>query len=117
MKRTPIRKKHKGLHRGELTSAEKKAERDRVYERCGGQCELRNENGQPLDKNHWPGVLPKDGITPWDHWHLVHYHPKRPAFWSEAQGNILLGGCPACHLQAMHTRGMKPVLPERYNRA
>ena len=93
------------LRRGELTKAEKEAERDRVYERCGGRCELN------LVPQCWKGVIPKNGDTPWDHWHLVHYHSKRPAFWSEAQGNILLGGCPACHLEGMHRLGLKPVLP------
>ena len=114
MKRSRI-KPRKTLRRSELTKAEKEAERNRVYERCGGRCELLGEDGLPLDHRHWEGVIPRDGDTPWNHWHLVHYHSKRPAFWSEAQGNILLGGCPACHLTAMHQHGLKPVLPERYN--
>ena len=101
------------LRRGELTSAEKEAERDRVYARAGGMCELRGKDGQPLDKGHWPGVIPKDGDTPWNHGHLVHLHSKRPAFWSEAQGNVLLWGCPACHLIGIHQRGLKPVVPRR----
>ena len=112
MKRSPIRKVRHGLRRGELTQAEKEAERNRVYERCGGRCELRGEDGQPLDPGHIDGVLPPTGDSPWDHWHLVHLHHKRPAFWSEAQGNVLLGGCPACHLIGMHQHGLKPVLPQ-----
>ena len=119
MKRTPlkrnkpIRKKRPGLRKGQLTPNEKESERDRVYSRCGGRCELRGEDGLPLHKDHWDGVIPKNGDTPWDHWNLVHFYSKRPAFWSEAQGNILLGGCPACHLEGMHMLGLKPVLPER----
>ena len=101
------------LRRGELTLAEKETERNRVYARAGGMCELRGEDGKPLDKHHWGGVIPKDGVTSMDHWHLVHVHHKRPAFWSEAQGNILLGGCPACHLTGMHQRGLKPIPTER----
>jgi hypothetical protein len=101
----------KTLRRGELTPAEKEAERDRVYARAGGMCELRGEDGQPLSKGHRPGKLPLTGDSPWDHWHLVHLHSKRPAFWSEAQGNVLLGGCPACHLTGMHQHGLKPVVP------
>ena len=102
------------LRRGELTPAEKEAERDRVYARCGGRCELRGTDGRPLDGGHWEGVIPRNGDTPWNHWHLVHLHSKRPGFWSEAQGNVLLGGCPACHLIGMHARGLKPVIPERF---
>jgi hypothetical protein len=96
-----------------ITKAHKKAERDRVYERCGGRCELRGADGLPLSPSHQGGVLPRDGDTPWDHWHLVHLHSKRPGFWSEAQGNVLLGGCPACHLVGMHQKGLKPVVPVR----
>jgi len=103
----------KSLRRGELTPSEKEAERNRVYERCGGRCELRGEDGLPLDPGHWKGVIPKDGDTPWDHWNLVHLHSKRPAFWSESQGNVLLGGCPACHLEGMHRKGLKPVVQKR----
>ena len=109
----PVRKGRPGARRGELTPAEKEAERDRVYARCGGRCELRGEDGQPLSKYHKSGRLPLQGVTPWDHWHLVHLHAKRPAFWSEAQGNILLGGCPACHLDGMHRLGLVPVIPDR----
>ena len=107
-----IRRRTK-LRRGELTPAEKGAERKRVYDRCGGRCELRGTDGLPLSPRHQEGVLQRDGDTPWDHWHLVHLHSKRPAFWSEAQGNVLLGGCPACHLDGMHRLGNKPVVPKR----
>ena len=105
--------RRKRLRRGQLTPAEKEAERNRVYERCGGRCELRGSDGLPLHAQHQEGRLERDGCTPWDHWHLVHYHSKRPAFWSEAQGNVLLGGCPACHLEGMHRLGLRPVLPVR----
>jgi len=108
-----IRSKRSKPRRGQLTPAEKKAERNRVYDRCGGRCELRGADGLPLHKDHWEGVIPREGVTPWDHWHLVHLHSKRPCFWSEAQGNTLLGGCPACHLLGMHQLGRKPVVPVR----
>ena len=108
---TPIKKKRNKPRRGEPTNEEKKIERDRVYERCGGQCELRGEDGKPLHPDHVSGVLPKQGITPWDHWHLVHLHSKRRFGWTEAQGNTLLGGCPACHLEGMHRLGLKPKPP------
>ena len=108
----PPRKKRPGVRRGELTNAEKEAERDRVYGRCGGRCELRDAEGNPLHPDHWAGVLPKDGVTPWDHWHLVHLHSKRRFGWTEAQGNTLLGGCPACHLEGMHRLGLKPHIAE-----
>ena len=108
----PPRKKRPGVRRGEPTNAEKEAERDHVYERCGGRCELRDEDGHPLHPDHWAGVLPKDGVTPWDHWHLVHLHSKRRFGWTEAQGNTLLGGCPACHLEGMHRLGLKPHIAE-----
>ena len=101
------------LRRGELTPAEKEADRNRVYDRCGGRCELRGTDGLPLSTRHQEGVLPREGLTPWDHWHLVHLHSKRPAFWSEQQGNVLLGGCAACHLDGMHRLGNKPVVPKR----
>ena len=111
MKRSPVRKFRPGLRRGELTPDEKEAERLRVYNRAGGMCELRGEDGQPLDPGHWEGVLPLTGDSPWSHGHLVHLHAKRPAFWSEAQGNTLLWGCPACHLIGMHQHGLKPMVP------
>ena len=96
-----------------ITKAEKEAERDRVYERAGGRCELRGEDGNPLVKEHWWGIIPKEGDTPWNHGHLVHLHSKRPTFWSETQGNTLLWGCPPCHLDGMNRLGLKPLIPER----
>lgn len=98
----PPRKKRPGVRRGQPTNAEKEAERDRVYARCGGRCEL------DLMPTCWKGVIPKNGSTPWDHWHLVHLHSKRRFGWTEAQGNTLLGGCPACHLEGIHRLGLKP---------
>ena len=98
----PPRKKRPGVRRGQPGPAEKEIERNRIYERCGGICELN------LVPECWKGVLPKDGSTPWDHWHLVHLHSKRRFGWTEASGNTLLGGCPACHLEGMHRLGLKP---------
>ena len=101
--RSPIRRRRPGPpRRGQPTKAEKEAERDRVYDRCGGQCELN------LLPQCWKGVLPKDGSTPWDHWHRVHLHSNRRFGWTEKSGNTLLGGCPACHLDGIHRMGLKP---------
>jgi hypothetical protein len=111
--RKAIPKRRAKPRRGQPTKAEKEAERDRVYLRCGGQCELRGEDGQSLSLFHWNGIIPKNGETPWDHWHLVHLHSKRRFGWTEEQGNTLLGGCPACHLEGMHQNGLNPVVPER----
>jgi len=98
--------------RGQPTKAEKEAERDRVYARCGGQCELRDESGQPLHRDHTRGILPPSGDDPRYHWHLVHLHSKRRFGWTEAAGNTLLGGCYACHILAMHTQGKKPFIED-----
>ena len=106
IKRSPIVRKRSKPRRGEPTLEEKGAERDRVYERCGGTCEL------DLMHGCWKGVIPKDGDTPWDHWHLVHLHAKRRFGWTEAQGNTLMGGCPLCHLEGMHRLGLKPKVKE-----
>jgi hypothetical protein len=102
-----IRRRRPTLRRGELAPSEKEAERNRVYDRCGGRCELRGTDGLPLDPGHQDGPLRRDGATRWDHWNLVHLHSKRRFGWSEAQGNILLGGCPACHLTGQHFLGRK----------
>jgi hypothetical protein len=96
----------KKLRRGELTSKQKESERDRVYDRCGGTCEL--QLMPECWENSRLSPFRKIGFTPWDHWHLVHLHAKRSAFWSEQQGNTLLGGCPVCHLEGMHRLGLKP---------
>jgi hypothetical protein len=39
-------------------------------------------------------------------------HSKRRFGWTEADGNVLLGGCPACHLEGMHFLGLKPKVKE-----
>lgn len=87
---------------GEPTPAEKKAMRDRVYTESGGRCELRR------DPHCISGVLPKDGITPWDHWHLVHLRSKRVHGWAREN---LCGGCWICHLINMHSYGPSGVKP------
>ncbi len=112
--RKPIPRVRATLRRSELTKAEKEAERERVYVRCGGRCELRDEKGRPLmqGRGHDERIMPRTGDV-FSRWHLVHLHSKRPAFWSEAQGNTLLGGCHACHMIGMHQYGMKPVVPVR----
>jgi hypothetical protein len=95
----PIRKKRNKPRRGEPTPAEKKSLRDQVYDECGGRCEL---NFMP---NCWKGVIPREGFTPWDHWHLVHIKSKRVHGWDRSN---LIGGCPECHLEGMHRLGLKP---------
>jgi hypothetical protein len=111
--RKAIPKRRAKPRRGQPTKAEKEAERNRVYARCGGQCELRDESGQPLHRDHTRGILPPSGDDPRYHWHLVHLHSKRRFGWTEAAGNTLLGGCYACHILAMHTQGKKPFIEEK----
>jgi hypothetical protein len=108
IRRSPIRKKRSKPRRGQPTKQEKARERQRVYERCGGTCELRDEAGKPLHAKHIPGVLPAGGSI-FDRWHLVHKHAKRRFGWTEAQGNTLLGGCYWCHSEAIHFQGKKPA--------
>jgi hypothetical protein len=110
IRRSPIRKKRPGTRRGQPTAGEKLTERDRVYKRSGGMCELRDEDGKPLHTLHQAGTLPFGGSI-YERWHLVHLHAKRRFGWTEAQGNTLMGGCYACHILAMHTQGKKPVVP------
>lgn len=105
---TPARRKRPGVRRGQPTKAEKAAERSRVYERSGGRCELRDEQGLPLHPDHRDGVLPADGSV-FERWHLVHLHSKRRFGWTEQSGNVLLGGCFSCHILGMHTQGKKPA--------
>ena len=54
----PPRKRRPTPRRGEPTKAEKSVERERVYVRCGGTCELRGEDGQPLHPDHMDPLLP-----------------------------------------------------------
>lgn len=109
---TPVRKKRPGVRRGQPTKAEKEAERDRVYERCGGRCELRGEDGMPLHPEHISGVLPSQWSV-FERWHLVHLHAKRRFGWTEAAGNTLLGGCYFCHIVASHQQGRMIIPPNR----
>jgi hypothetical protein len=99
-RRTPIRKKRPGPpRRGQPTNEEKAAERNRIYERCGGRCELRNEFGLPLSPKHILGILPSIGSV-FERWHLVHLHAKRRFGWRESDGNTF---------RADLTRGMKEM--------
>lgn len=97
--RKPIRKVRSKPRRGQPTPAEKKVIRDRVYEESGGRCELN------LSPQCIRGVLPKDGDTPWNHWHLVHLKAKRVHGWRR---DNVCGGCHFCHLIELH-RGGKVV--------
>ena len=104
-----VRRKRTKPRRGQPTKSEKAAERDRVYARCEGTCELRAEKGRPLHERHIDGWLPKNSTSVLYQWHLVHVHAKRRFGWTEAQGNTLLGGCYWCHIVGMHQQGKKPA--------
>lgn len=93
---TTVRKSRKSLRRGELTKREKEAIRRLVYGECGGQCELK------LAPECKQGMLPYEGETPWDHWHLVHKRNKR--MWGWGRQNVC-GGCHFCHLVVLHSYG------------
>jgi hypothetical protein len=109
---TSVRKKRPGVRKGQPTNEEKTVERDRVYDRCGGRCELRGENGQPLHPNHLEGVLPSEGPL-MARWHLVHVFGKRRWGWTERPGSKqrLMGGCYWCHIVGQHSLGRKFVVP------
>ena len=107
IRRTPIkrsgppRKKRPGVRRGQPTKAQKKAERERVYERANGLCQL----------HLMPGCSGRR-VLPWEgplmaRAHLVHLHAKRRFGWTEADGNTLLIGCYECHIVGMHQKGLK----------
>ena len=93
----PPRKRRATPRRGELTPQEKAEIRQRVYDECGGRCELN------LGDGCMKGVLPYEGDV-FQRWHLVHKKSKRRFGWSREN---LCGGCPWCHLIAVHTKGMK----------
>jgi hypothetical protein len=93
LKRTPVKKKRAGTRRGQATPEEVKAIRDARYEMAGGRCEL------GLSDFCIKGVLPKDGLDPWSHGHLVHLKAKR------RHGTTLEDsrwGCWHCHLVGLH---------------
>mgnify|MGYP001592753078 FL=1 len=94
---TPVRKKRLKPRRGQPTAQEKAAIRQQVYNECGGRCELN------LGDGCMKGVLPFDGDV-FHRWHLVHKKSKRRFGWAREN---LCGGCPWCHLVAVHTKGMK----------
>jgi hypothetical protein len=87
--------RRKTLRRGELTPREKEAIRRQVYADCGGRCEFGFEGCIR-------GMLPYEGLTPWDHWHLVHLRNKRMHGWKREN---LKGGCHHCHLVVLHIYG------------
>lgn len=96
IKRSPIRKVRTKPRRGQPTKAEKAAIREQVYLESGGRCELN------ISPECIVGVLPKEGSSPWDHWHLVHIKSKRVYGWSR---DNLCGGCWKCHLIGLHVEG------------
>ena len=94
----PPRKKRPGPpRRGQPTRAEKTAIRLQVYEETGGQCQLH------LLPNCIRGVLPFEGGVR-ERWHLVHKRSKRLGGWGREN---LCGGCPVCHLDGIHLKGLK----------
>lgn len=93
----PPRKKRPGVRKGQPTNEEKAAIRRQVYEEAGGRCELH------LMPNCMRGVLPFDGGVR-ERWHLVHIRSKRRFGWAREN---LCGGCPVCHLDGVHTKGLK----------
>lgn len=94
---TPVRKRRAKPRRGQPTTQEKGAIRERVYAACGGLCQLR------IDKKRCSGdrVLPLDGDL-FERWHLVHRHAKRRFGFD--QGDALRGGCYWCH-EWVHHKG------------
>lgn len=86
--------------RGQPTTEEKATKRAEVYRRSGGRCELN------LSLNHIPGVLPESGISPFDHWHLVHLKAKRRFGWGM---DNMVGGCWPCHLIEIHNSKSVPA--------
>lgn len=94
---TPVRKKRLGVRKGQPSNAEKSDVRLAVYQRAGGRCELN------LGPKCIKGVLPFEGITPWDHGHFVHVKSKG------AGGKFTVEngrwGCWQCHLGYAHTEG------------
>lgn len=95
MRRTPLRKHRSKPRRGQPTNAQKAAIRHQVYVETGGRCEL---NFDGCIK----GVLKENGVSPWDHWHLVHLRNKRMWGWERSN---LRGGCHHCHLVVLHSYG------------
>jgi hypothetical protein len=102
MKRTPIRKIRSKARLGQPTKAEKEAIHHQVYAESGGRCELN------LSPECIRGVLPENGITPWDHWHLVYKRNKRMWGWEREN---LCGGCRHCHLVVLHSYGPSGIKP------
>jgi hypothetical protein len=95
MKRVPIRKVRPGTRRGQPTPAEKEAVRRMAYERARGMCELRLEGCMR-------GPLPWAGPV-WVRGHLVHLRSKRVHGWGAEN---VCWGCPKCHLDGMHVKGL-----------
>lgn len=98
LRRSPIRKKRSTPRRGQLSALEVEIIRVRVYEETGGRCELQTM------PNCMRGVLPLFGGVR-ERWHLVHLKNKRRFGWGR---HNLAGGCPVCHLDGAHTKGVKP---------
>lgn len=97
LRRTPIKKKRSKPRRGEPTAEEKTIIREREYIRSGGRCELR----LPGCKG---GVLPFVGSV-LERWHLVHKRARRRFGWGPEN---LRGGCYHCHIEMVHTKGVRP---------
>lgn len=96
-RRKPIPRKRAKPRRGQPTKAEKKALRWAVYERARGICELRLMPGclGPVPFN---GSLRVRG-------HLVHLKSRGAGGKWDMEN--CRWGCAVCHLDGMHTKGVK----------
>ena len=103
-RKTPIKKRRSNPRRGEETQEEKQAARLEVYLRSGGKCELN------LGPKCIKGVLPFEGVTPWDHGHFVHIKSKGAGGRFNAANGYW--GCHECHLGYHHNKGIP--LPEKH---
>lgn len=43
-----------------------------------------------------------------ERWHLVHMRAKRRFGWPTSGPDRMRGGCYHCHIEMMHTKGIKP---------
>lgn len=98
IRRVPLKKRRDTPRRGQPTQDEKAALRQQVYDECGGMCQLR------LMPDCQVGPLPFDGGIR-ERAHLVHLRARRRFGWGRE--NLTLG-CARCHLDGMHTKGLKP---------
>lgn len=100
----PPRRIRPGTRRGQPTRQERDIIRLAVYERAGGRCELRKS------ERCIPGILPFEGITPWDHGHLVHLRSEGAGGKTDMRN--CRWGCHICHLVDLHNPKPCPPKPK-----